>query len=54
MNILKKNTKNNYDSVWTVSETDLKFHPLKQLVTKANGELNYLDQDIHLRRLAKE
>ena len=26
----------NYDSVWTVSETDTKFHPDKQLIIKGN------------------
>lgn len=31
-----------WDSVWTVSETDSKAHPLKQL-TVANGRLDYYD-----------
>jgi CMP-N,N'-diacetyllegionaminic acid synthase len=31
------------DSVWTVSKTDLKNHPLKQLVIEDNGNLNYFD-----------
>ncbi|MEB3332987.1 MAG: acylneuraminate cytidylyltransferase family protein [Synechococcaceae cyanobacterium] len=31
-----------HDSVWTVSETDLKYHPLKQL-TLVNGSLEYFD-----------
>lgn len=31
-----------YDAVWTVSTTDLKFHPLKQL-TVAEGRLAYWD-----------
>jgi len=35
--------KNNYDSVWTVSETDSKSHPLKQL-TIADGLLGYYDE----------
>ncbi len=30
--VLKKMIDGNYDSVWTVSTADLKFHPLKQLV----------------------
>lgn len=34
---------NNYDAVWTVSETDTKSHPLKQL-TIEGGTLNYYDQ----------
>ena len=33
----------NWDSVWTVSETDSKSHPLKQLVIGKNGELDYYD-----------
>jgi len=33
----------NYDAVWTVSETDTKFHPLKQLVFE-NDKLGYYDQ----------
>jgi len=33
---------NNYDSVWTVSETDSKSHPLKQL-TITDGVLDYYD-----------
>jgi CMP-N,N'-diacetyllegionaminic acid synthase len=32
--------KKNYDSVWTVSKTDLKYHPLKQLEIKKD-KLNY-------------
>ena len=31
----------NYDSVWTVSSTDLKFHPIKQLRI-TDGLLNYI------------
>lgn len=34
---------NNFDSVWTVSETDSKFHPLKQLQI-VNGVLSYYDE----------
>ncbi|MCK4507910.1 MAG: acylneuraminate cytidylyltransferase family protein [Desulfuromonadales bacterium] len=33
-----------WDAVWTVSETDSKNHPLKQLTVK-NGQLGYYDQD---------
>ena len=33
---------NNYDAVWTVSKTDSKSHPLKQLVIK-NNLVNYYD-----------
>ena len=32
----------NWDSVWTVSETDSKAHPLKQLIV-ADGRLDYYD-----------
>lgn len=42
-----------YDAVWTVSETDLKYHPLKQLVIDDAGELGYYDpegQDITARQ----
>ncbi len=31
------------DAVWTVSPTDLKAHPLKQLVLKPDGRLDYFD-----------
>ena len=32
-----------FDAVWTVSATDLKFHPLKQLVVGDNGRMTYYD-----------
>jgi CMP-N-acetylneuraminic acid synthetase len=32
-----------YDAVWTVSETDSKAHPLKQLTVSADGRLGYYD-----------
>src|SRR5262249_19802764 len=32
-----------FDAVWTVSETDSKAHPLKQLKGGAGGELSYYD-----------
>ena len=34
---------NNFDAVWTVSETDSKAHPLKQLTVSRTGELDYYD-----------
>jgi CMP-N-acetylneuraminic acid synthetase len=34
----------NWDSVWTVSETDSKAHPLKQLTVGADGALGYYDE----------
>jgi CMP-N,N'-diacetyllegionaminic acid synthase len=33
-----------WDAVWTVSPTDLKFHPLKQLRVGDGGALSYYDQ----------
>jgi len=33
----------NYDAVWSISETDLKAHPLKQLVIAEDGHLHYYD-----------
>jgi CMP-N,N'-diacetyllegionaminic acid synthase len=33
-----------YDAVWTVSPTDLKAHPLKQLVVDADGGMRYYDE----------
>jgi len=32
-----------YDAVWTVSPTDSKGHPLKQLVIREDGEMDYYD-----------
>lgn len=40
---LKKMVEENLDAVWTVSETDSKNHPLKQLTVGENGELGYYD-----------
>jgi CMP-N,N'-diacetyllegionaminic acid synthase len=36
-------TDGDWDAVWTVSETDLKYHPLKQLLVGENGSLDYFD-----------
>jgi CMP-N-acetylneuraminic acid synthetase len=33
----------NYDAVWTVSESDPKGHPLKQLIMSETGDLSYYD-----------
>lgn len=33
----------NFDSVWTVSETDSKSHPLKQLLVSGSAQLSYYD-----------
>ena len=35
----------NYDSVWTISQTDLKFHPLKQLVIDEKGKFEYFSSE---------
>lgn len=40
---VEKLVEGSLDAVWTVSPTDLKAHPLKQLVVGADGELNYWD-----------
>lgn len=40
---LNKLVDENLDSVWTVSETDSKNHPLKQLTVGEGGELGYYD-----------
>ena len=34
---------NQFDAVWTVTATDVKFHPLKQLVVSDNGRMTYYD-----------
>ena len=34
-----------YDSVWTISKTDLKFHPLKQLIVDGKGKLDYFSSE---------
>lgn len=41
---LQKMVDENLDAVWTVSETDSKNHPIKQLTIAENGELNYYDR----------
>ena len=32
-----------WDAVWTVSPTDMKYHPLKQLTIAEDGAMNYFD-----------
>lgn len=32
-----------YDSVWTVTATDVRYHPLKQLTVDCDGRLEYFD-----------
>jgi CMP-N,N'-diacetyllegionaminic acid synthase len=41
---LNKLIDENLDSVWTVSPTDLKAHPLKQLTVDAEGRMDYFDR----------
>ena len=41
--VLDKLVKEGWDAVWTVSPTELKYHPLKQLVVGGGGELSYFD-----------
>jgi len=43
LNTIKMLTDGDWDAVWTVSETDSKNHPLKQL-TVNNGQLDYYDE----------
>ncbi len=40
---LRHLVKGQFDAVWTVSETDSKAHPLKQLVVNEQGRMNYYD-----------
>jgi len=41
---LSKLVAEDLDSVWTVSPTDLKAHPLKQLTVDADGRMDYFDR----------
>jgi CMP-N,N'-diacetyllegionaminic acid synthase len=41
---LRKLVEEDLDSVWTVSPTDLKAHPLKQLTVDAAGRVDYFDR----------
>ena len=43
INCVEMLLKNNFDSIWTVSETDSKSHPYKQL-TVQNGKLGFFDK----------
>ncbi len=40
---LQKLVMGSFDAVWTVSETDSKHHPLKQLTVDAEGQMTYYD-----------
>ena len=41
--VLEKLVAEGWDAVWTVSPTDLKYHPLKQLTVGENGAMEYFD-----------
>ena len=43
LGVIRMLIKDGYDSVWSVSQTDTKAHPLKQLVIK-DGHMDYWDQ----------
>ena len=36
-----------YDSVWTVSSVDLKYHPMKQLCVDSDNNLSYFSSEAH-------
>ena len=44
INAIQYTIDNNYDSVWSLSPTDLKSHPLKQLILDGNNLKYYLDE----------
>lgn len=41
--VLEKLIAENWDAVWTVSPTELKYHPLKQLTVGEGGAMEYYD-----------
>jgi CMP-N,N'-diacetyllegionaminic acid synthase len=41
--VLEKLVKEGWDAVWTVSVTELKYHPLKQLTVGESGTMSYFD-----------
>jgi CMP-N-acetylneuraminic acid synthetase len=41
---VRKLVEEGWDAVWTVSPTDLKYHPLKQLQIAADGQMDYFDE----------
>jgi CMP-N,N'-diacetyllegionaminic acid synthase len=43
MSVLEKLIAESWDAVWTVSPTDLKYHPLKQLTVGEAGAMEYYD-----------
>jgi CMP-N,N'-diacetyllegionaminic acid synthase len=43
MSVLEKLIGESWDAVWTVSPTDLRYHPLKQLTVGDDGAMEYYD-----------
>jgi CMP-N-acetylneuraminic acid synthetase len=43
MSVLEKLTGESWDAVWTVSPTDLRYHPLKQVTVGEGGAMEYYD-----------
>jgi CMP-N-acetylneuraminic acid synthetase len=43
VSVLEKLILESWDAVWTVSPTDLKYHPLKQLTVAPDGAMEYYD-----------
>jgi CMP-N-acetylneuraminic acid synthetase len=43
--VIKKLVDSNLDAVWTVSPTDLKYHPLKQLAIAENGLMDFFNEE---------
>ena len=41
--VLRKLVQENWDAVWTVSPTDIKYHPFKQVTLGSDGRLEYVD-----------
>ncbi|MBI3899047.1 MAG: acylneuraminate cytidylyltransferase family protein [Gammaproteobacteria bacterium] len=41
--VVERLVRERLDAVWTVSPTDLKFHPLKQLIVDQDGRMDYFD-----------
>jgi len=41
--VVSKLIEEGWDAVWTVSPTDLKYHPLKQLTLNSNGAMDFYD-----------
>lgn len=42
---VRKLIEGTWDAVWTVSPTDMKYHPMKQLAIAEDGAMNYFDPE---------